>query len=111
MDKRIIVVNGIILAPSYGQAVSQFNTFCKGTNESRHNKDNIWFTKCCKSAPCPGTFKTCSAKPFHLLPQDDFNEAEFVIANFKLYDTKGKDEARKLYPTLLAWKVAATREI
>ena len=102
MDKRIIVVNGIILAPSYGQAVSQFNTFCKGTNESRHNKDNIWFTRCCKAAPCPGTFKTCTAKPFHLLPQDDFNEAEFVIANFKLYDTKGKDEARKLYPNLLA---------
>jgi hypothetical protein len=46
-----------------------------------------------------------------MLPQDDFNEAEFVIANFKLYDTKAKEEARKGYPNLLAWKVAATREI
>ena len=111
MDKRIIVVNGIILAQSYGQAVSQFNTFCKGTNESRHNKDNIWFSKCCKASRVPGTFKTCSAKPINMLPQDDFNEAEFVIANFKLYDTKAKEDARKLYPNLLAWKVAATREI
>lgn len=108
MEKRVII-HGIILAKSYGQAVCQFNTFCKGTPESKHNKDNIWFVKRCKASPVPGTFKTCTAKPFNQLPQEDFNEAEFVIANFKLYDTKAKEDARKLYPTLLAWKVAATR--
>ena len=51
MDKRIIVVNGIVLANTKRQAISQFNTFCKGTPESCHNKDNIWFVKCCKASP------------------------------------------------------------
>lgn len=111
MEKRIIVVNGIVLANTKAQAISQFNTFCKGTNESCHNKDNIWFVKCCKASPVPGNFKTLTAKPFSQLPAEDMKEAEFVIANFKLYDTKEKEEARKLYPTQLAWKVAATREI
>lgn len=109
MENPVLVVNGIILAANYGQAKHQFNTFCKGTPESRHNKDNIWFTKCCKASPVPGTFKTCDARPFNQLPPDDYNEAEFVIANFKFYDAKSKAEARKQYPTLLAWKVAATR--
>lgn len=111
MEKRVIVIHGIILAVSKEQAKHQFNTFCKGTPESRNNKDNIWFTKCCKTSSVPGTFKTCTAKPFNQLPQEDFNEAQFVIANFKLYDTKAKEDASKLYPTLPAWKVAATREL
>jgi hypothetical protein len=111
MEKRIIVVNGIVLANTKAQAISQFNTFCKGTPEACHNKDNIWFVKCCKASPVPGNFKSLIGKPFNKLPEDDFREAEFVIANFKLYDTKAKEEARKLYPTLLAWKVAATREL
>ena len=111
MEKRVVVVNGIVLANTKQQAISQFNTFCKGTPESCHNKDNIWFTKRCKASPVPGNFKTLTAKPFNQLPQEDFNEAEFVIANFKLYDTKAKEDVKKLYPTLLAWKVAATREI
>jgi hypothetical protein len=29
MEKRIIVVNGIVLANTKAQAISQFNTFCK----------------------------------------------------------------------------------
>lgn len=111
MEKRVIIIHGIILAKSYGQAVCQFNTFCKGTPESKHNKDNIWFTKRCKSSPVPGTFKSLIGKPLQKLPEDDFREAQFVIANFKLYDTKAKEKAKKLYPNCLAWKVAATREI
>ena len=111
MEKRVIIIHGIILANSYGQAVCQFNTFCKGTPESKHNKDNIWFTKRCKSSPVPGVFKSLIGKPLQNLPEEDFREAQFVIANFKLYDTKAKETARKLYPNCLAWKVAATREI
>lgn len=111
MAKKRIVIHGIILAPSYGQAVRQFNTFCKGTYESRNNKDNIWFTKCCKSSPVPGNFKSLCAKPFSLLPKEDFDEAQFVIANFKFYDTNAKNVAMKAFPGQLAWKVAATREI
>ena len=101
MEKRVIIIHGIILAKSYEQAVCQFNAFC----------NNIWFTKRCKSSPVPGTFKSLIGKPLQKLPEDDFREAQFVIANFKLYDTKAKETVRKLYPNCLAWKVAATREI
>lgn len=111
MEKRVIIIHGIILAKSYGQAVCQFNTFCKGTPESKHNKDNIWFTKRCKSSPVPGNFKSLIGKPLQKLPEEDFREAQFVIANFKLYDTNSKNEARMRNQSLLAWKVAATREI
>lgn len=111
MAKKRIVIHGIILAPSYEQAVTQFNTFCKGTYESRNNKDNIWFTKCCISSPVPGNFKSLCAKPFSILPKEDFDEAQFVISNFKFYDTNAKNVAQNEYPSQLAWKVAATREI
>lgn len=111
MAKKRIVIHGIILAPSYEHAVKQFNTFCKGTYESRYNKDNIWFTKCCKSSPVPGNFKSPCPKPFSLLPKEDFDEAQFVISNFKLYDINAKKLAKNAYPSQLAWKVAATREI
>lgn len=111
MPKKRIVIHGIILAPSYKLAVRQFNSFCKGTDESRYNKDNIWFTKCCKSSPVPGNFKSLCANPFSLLPKEDFDEAQFVIANFKFYDTIAKTVAKNEYPNQLAWKVAATREI
>jgi len=111
MDKRTIVIHGIILATSFVQAKHQFNTFCKGTPESRNNKDNIWFTKCCKSASVPGNFKSLIGKPVTQLPQEDFDDAEFVIAKCKLYDAKAKNVAKNLYPTLLAWKVAATRKV
>lgn len=111
MDKRITSVNGIVLAPNFKQAISQFNTFCKGTLESRHNKDNIWFVKACKASLVPGNFKHYTAKPFSQMPQEDLDEASFVIANFKFYDSKSKDEAKKSYPALLAWRVSATKEI
>lgn len=111
MDKRTVVIHGIILAASFVQAKHQFNTFCKGTTESRYNKDNIWFTKCCKSASVPGNFKSLIGKPFSQLPQEDFDDAEFVIVKCKLYDAKTKAETKNLYPTLLAWKVAATRKV
>ena len=125
MDKRITSVNGIVLAPNFKQAISQFNTFCKGTLESRHNKDNIWFVKACKASLVPGNFKTIglgasmqmgnfkhyTAKPFAQMPQEDIDEASFVIANFKFYDSTAKDEAKKSYPALLAWRVSATKEI
>lgn len=101
MEKRVIVIHGIILAKSYGQAVCQFNAFC----------NNNWFTKLCKSSPVPGTFKSLIGKPLQKLPEEDFREAQFVIANFKLYDTHSKNEARMRNQSLLAWKVAATREI
>lgn len=111
MAKKRIVIHGIILAPSYWQAVRQFNTFCKGTDESRNNKDNIWFTKCCKASPVPGNFKSLCPTPFSRLPKEDFDEAQFVIANFKFYDTKAKAVAMKAFHSQLAWKVAATQEI
>lgn len=59
MEKRVIIIHGIILAKSYEQAVCQFNAFC----------NNNWFTKRCKSSPVPANSSPSSGNHYKSSPK------------------------------------------